>query len=178
MKVEFDFSLDDLVEVTLCSIKDDSWLRKARLQSAIFSGLLFGLLGYVILPFSREFKIIIGITLSLLAALIGLAKYESGQKKRLRKALKEKISSEGPFHCLVEITESEFAISQLGETIIRKWEEIKEVIDDNDGVLVQTRNDSITVIRNRAFPTQETRLQFIELATHYMNQSKNSVKTI
>lgn len=112
MQVQFDATLDDLVDVTMRSVAGSKVARAWRWQGLMIFGLLVGLSTYLIQTGSNFRRLGTGVLAFLLIALANLADYKSSQRKRIRKLVKEQMGTEGPFRVEVELTESGIKFDQ------------------------------------------------------------------
>jgi hypothetical protein len=173
MKAQFDFSLEELVEVTYKSYKRSSEVLKARLQSTVIWALLIGLLGYLTIPGSNPFKLLSGISTGVVMGIIQWISYPDSYKKRLTKLFLEEVNGTGPFRCVVSLDDHGLVVSQLDTIYTRHWKDIENIQETLEGIEIISKS-GVTLVRNRAFSSNEEKRLFKEKALHLMTSENRS----
>jgi len=167
MKVRFDFTLDDMVDVTERATGRSRLIRYWRSQSTVVMCCIAAALAYVSAPAAIGWRLFaaaaaIGITASLYPA--GMA---SARRSRLRQFMRERFGSDGPYTCEVEISPAGLQVSQAGTRSIREWRTIVSIEDVTAGIEFTSRPGGTLVVRNRAFASAADRAEFLRAARSY-----------
>src|SRR5262249_54858846 len=140
-----------------------------RLQGFAWFFLLGGLLGYVLSFSSGTGRIFGAIITGAIAGSIYMLTQKSSRQRKILKFCQEKYGY-GPYTCEIEMTESALVVNQMGMQIARDWTTVKDVESTKDSVDI-VLNDSVVVVRNRAFQSPDERERFISLTRQYIERS-------
>lgn len=173
MKVKFDFTLEDLVDVSQRSLARSRVARSWRWQGYAVAGLIGGLLGLVLVPGSGWTKLLIGAAAALLFVVYYHFTQKSSQNRKLLEYMRENHGGDGPFTCEVELTESGLITTQMGTRIKREWRNVKGIEEASDAVEIAL-NEGLLVVRDRAFHSAAEKQQFIALARRYFEQGRHT----
>jgi hypothetical protein len=172
MRVQFEFTLDDVVDVQLRVLKRSRAARAWRLRDLVATALLSGVLLFAIIPGETSTRLIVGILGLILGAVFYPIVNESTVKRRLMKLLQENAGPDSVSICEVELSDSGVHARQNGMEIIYRWENVKEVKETRDSVDIYAEKGGLVVVRKRAFNgSAEQEQHFIELATQYVNKA-------
>ncbi len=164
MHVQFEFTQDDLIDVSKRVAARLKTVRafhlKVRLATSLLTGLVIFLIAYRT-PLKATFFGLVG---ALLAALLYPGSAKRGTDKQMRRIAKEIFGDVNSFLCEVELRPDGVWVRQMDHQILYEWPSVEEIRDSADSVEVLTRDGSGIVVRNRAFSSPEERLRFIELA--------------
>jgi hypothetical protein len=170
MNVQFDFSIDDLLDVTDRTLTRNRLAGHWRLRdwfswtaSGCFGALLIFLTGRERQPLA--WTLIVGV----LASEVYVARLL--RRDRLRRYLREQCGGDGPFRCEASIDADGLYVTQFGSTSTRRWPEIDRIVDAATGVEFVSQ-DRVTCIRNRAFPTDVERRDFLSRARGFHANSE------
>ena len=83
-------------------------------------------------------------------------------ERRLRAFWRERLGSEGPFACEVELTEAGVTTRQFGTETTRPWSKARAVEEGQGSVDIFTM-DGLIVVRDRAFASPDEKKQFLDL---------------
>ena len=172
MRVQFEFTLDDVVDVQLRILKRSPAARAWRWRDLVVTALLSGVLLFAIIPGETTSRLIVGLIGLMLGALFYPIVNENTVKRRLRKLVQENAGPEKVFICEVELSESGVHTRQNGMEIIYRWENVKEVQETKDSVDIYGEKGGLVVVRKRAFNGSAEQQHFIELATQYLKAAK------
>src|SRR5262245_13120145 len=134
MRVQFEYTLDDVVDAQLRALKRSSAARAWRRRDLVLSSLLSGVVLFAIIPGETTLKIIVGVMGLILGALLYPKVNENTVKRRLTKLSQENAGSDKVLICEVELCESGLHIRQNSMELIYRWENIKEVQETRDSV--------------------------------------------
>jgi len=167
MKVRFEFTLDDMVDVTERATARSGLIRSWRAQSTVIMCCIAAALAYITVPAEIGWRLFaaaaaIGITAALYPA--GMA---SARRSRLRQFMLERFGGEGPYTCEVEIGPAGLQISQAGTRSMREWSSIVAIEDVTAGIEFVSRPGGTLIVRNRAFASAANRAEFLRLARSY-----------
>ena len=118
MRVQFEYTLDDVVDVQLRALKRSAEARAWRWQDMVVTSLLSGVLLFAIIPGETSSRLIVGLIGLILGALLYPIVNESTVKRRLRKLFQENAGPDKVLICEVELSESGVHTRQNGMEII------------------------------------------------------------
>ena len=104
MRVQFEYTLDDVVDVQLRALKRSAAARAWRWQDMVVTSLLSGVLLFAIIPGETSSRLIVGLIGLILGALLYPIVNESTVKRRLRKLFQENAGPDKVLICEVELT--------------------------------------------------------------------------
>jgi hypothetical protein len=168
MKVQFDFTLDDLVDTSQRGLKRSGTVRAMRLQGRIVISLVVGAIVFLVTSGSYESRLTYAVIGAVIYALIYPAFTRGTREKILRKAFRERMGGEGPFICVVELLPACVVTTQAGTRSEHQWSNFVAIEDTADSVDLVGRGADTVVVRDRAFHSPEERKQFLELAQGYL----------
>ena len=169
MRIEYDTTLEKIADAHLrayvrCNIaKCTRWqstLCVAALAVVLFF-LLFNLIGAT-LPEIIVFTIL---GASVTTCVYGLDYYRS-MKRRILKYLREQIQSDDAIRFEVELRDDCIWTKQCGTQLCFDWANVVEIVDPGDAVELRMRNGGFVIVRNKGFPTTESRQEFIKIANN------------
>jgi hypothetical protein len=174
MRIEFNYTIEDLVDVQLRVLKRSRAVRAWRLRDLAMTSLLSGGFLFAVIPEGITGRIIMGSIGLLLGAVLYPVLNEMTVKRRLRKWCKENAGSDKTFTCEVELNQSGIHAKSNGTQIIYAWENVTDIQETQDSVDIYSERGGIVVVRNRAFTSPEERLQFIGLASQYLKTAQKA----
>jgi hypothetical protein len=174
MRVRFDFTLDDMVDLTERATARSGLIRSWRSQSTVVMCCIAAALAYMTVPAETGWRLFaaaaaIGITAALYPA--GMA---SARKSRLRQFMRERFGGEGPYTCEIEISPDGLQVSQAGTRSTRDWRTIVSIEDVAAGIEFLSRPGGTLIVRNRAFASPADRAEFLRLARSYATGARTS----
>lgn len=170
--VEFEATLDDVVDASKCLLARSKVARKLRWTGMLPTGLLTGILVFFLIPDSLSMKLIISTLGAIAAAALYPAFYERSSCKRLRKFCREQLGTDRPFKVEMQLLAQGVYIRQNATQIIYEWPSVEQVVETPDSIDIFVRNGGIVVVPKRAFKSTESEQEFIALAHQYLVQSK------
>jgi hypothetical protein len=168
MHVRFEFTQDDLIDVSQRFLARSKMVRSWRWKGMLYTALLAWLLTFMFFLGSPAKGLVIGLIAAVVSALIYPSLHRSGVEKRLRKLHQEKLGEAGPFICEVELTPIGVWVRQMNIQTTHEWEGVEEIKETEDSVDILTRDGGGVVVRKRAFNSPDEQKQFIELAESYL----------
>jgi hypothetical protein len=169
MKVEFDFTLSDLADISERVLpqvpRTGSW------QVDILAFLLGGNFGFFFAD-KAGFNELGGFAGG--ALLLSVACWLSrrgARRRRVMQMLRAIYGNDGPYSCVVELKESGIVCTQMAATTVREWSSVRDVSLSEDSVDI-IFIDNLIAVRDRAFPTSDEKRRFFEMARQYWENSK------
>lgn len=185
MRVEFDVTLDDAVDVSLRTLARSkaarSWRWMDYAGGMLLSGLLVVLGGIAVLylldllgTVSRE--ILIGA--SLFGAIIAAALYPSSHRKnvkhRLLRYYREQLGDREAFHAAVELSPGGILVQQENMQLTFQWSEVEGVEETANAIYLLMQKRRVIAIRMRAFESARELDQFLDEIDHYRHQARQA----
>jgi hypothetical protein len=177
MRVQFEFSQDDLIDVSKRVQARSKLVRSWRWQGLVTTAMLAWLLVFLLFFGARLKGALIGLVAAGISALIYPGSYRRTVERRLRKILKEKFGDEDSFICEVELLPTgiltKHTTKQTDSQVIHDWSTVEEVFVTDDSVDIFMKGGGV-VVRNRAFQSLEERQRFVQLARSYLESSRQA----
>jgi len=174
MRVQFDATLDDLVDVSLRALRRSkavrSWRRVDYLSGVFLAAILAGLPLFLLLPEPPDTRLIFGLLAALTAACLYPLVYNSVVKRQLRGFYREQVGGNCPFVVEVELSRAGVIAHQNGCTIGFDWTQVELIQETADSIDFYARQSGIVVVRKRAFDSTSSMLQFIDEARRYFDE--------
>jgi len=174
MRVEFNYTIEDIVDVQLRLLKRSRAARAWRLRDLVMTSLLTGAFLFAVIPEEITGRLIMGSIGLLPGAVLYPLLSQMTVKRRLRKWCEENAGSDKTFTCQVELNESGVHTESNGTRILHAWEKVKEIRETEDSVDIHFEKGGLLVVRNRAFTSSGEHHQFIELAKQYLKMAHKS----
>jgi YcxB-like protein len=168
MRVEFEFTHEDLVEVQRRALQRSKAVASFRrrewawfsLISAAFAFLLFFGKGWTI-------AVLVSVLSALIAGLLYPTIHKRVVEARVRKLIREKLDPNEPLECEVELTPAGLWIRQGKTQITHEWGGVESISSLANGIEIITRSGGL-MVRNRAFSSEDERTQFLQLANSFL----------
>lgn len=176
MTLQFDATIDDVVDVTIRSLAGSKSVRTWRWQGAAVTGLMLALPGYFLFAYTVGVGRRIAGVAALVAALIGAGvhvwTYEDAARKRVRTLCREQIGTDRPFTVTVELSEAGISLGQMGAQTLYDWSSI-EIVEETEDALYFYRTDSgCFAVRKRGFESVASKDEFLKLAENNIQRSR------
>jgi len=168
MRVQFDATLDDFVDASMRRLARSKRFRKWRWDGLLTTGLMAWLAIYALFPGPFAKKMLAGFLVAAVTACIYPFTIRSTVTRRLRKLCREQIGTDGPVRVQVEITDKGIWTKQQNTQIIHEWANVEVIQETDDSIDFIMRCGTATVVRKRAFESQETKREFLDLARQYL----------
>jgi hypothetical protein len=155
MRVQFEFTQEDLVDASKRLLKHRRLERSKAWKTSLYSALSVG----VIIFFFVRNKPAIGLLLGLVGGLIMLIYprlEKSALDRRLRRVVAELMRDPGPYVCEVEIRSEGIWVRQMNTQITHEWRGLEAIEETSDSVDIfarwrrRNRSQSRIRIRRRA----------------------------
>lgn len=181
MRVQFDATFDEYVDVTLRAGRRSKAIRRLRWSTLIFAsvcaGLFVGGLVYVLIPQFVDFRFAFALEAGGLVAFAYAMAYPRAQRKLVRKTVRQHMREAlGPGDCfpvVVELLPDGLDIKTTFAQIKYSWNQIGS-IDATPEVEVSTRQGQLAlVVRDRAFASPDEKARFIQLASSFIEKEKD-----
>jgi hypothetical protein len=167
VKVAFDFTLDDMVDVAERAAERSATIKGMRSNARLFSSIIAAVIVYLVIPGDAVWRLLGAGVAALICAWMYPGDYRKLHRKKLRQHFVEQFGGEGPFRCEVELTPQGLAVTQAGAQIVREWSTVSAVLDTGDSIEFVARGSGTLVVRNRAFKSQSEHAEFLRLARSY-----------
>ena len=167
MKVSFDFTTDDLVEVA------ERALERSRASRSLRSAGLWGWCAlcaggsYLVVPASLPLRLAAAAMAAVLVVVLYPSETARFRKKHLKQHYRERFGGDGPFTCEVELRPEGLSMVQAGTRVLHEWPLITEIVETPDSVDFVARGGGSLAVRNRAFRSPQQRAEFLRLARSY-----------
>jgi hypothetical protein len=172
MRVEFEFTKEDLVDVAKRCLKHRNPKKADEWKPSLYLGISVAVLLFFVLKTSP----LTGLVTGLIAALVILLYprwLRSSLEKRMRKIADEMMAAPGPYVCEVELRPEGLWLRQMDKQIIYEWKSLEAVEETADSVDIFSRDGGGAVVRNRAFSSETDRSKFIELLRSGLSESRS-----
>ncbi|MGD8405436.1 MAG: hypothetical protein PVJ21_17395 [Anaerolineales bacterium] len=169
MKVSFEATFEDFVEVSIRTIKNSKEYNSAQKNVRILASIFVGIIIFVLVPSTVLGRLIWGVFGSFLMVLIYPYFYQRSFEKRIRNYCREQMGTQNSFLVEVELNAQGFTCKQLQTQITYDWSAVQDIQVTPDGVDFIIQNGGITTVRAKAFESPEQQEEFVELANNYRN---------
>ena len=171
MQVQFEYTIDDMVDVQLRVLKRSRAARSWRGRDLVMTSLLSGAVLFAVIPEGFTGRAIMGCIGLSLGALLYPILNERTVRRRLRKFCEEKAGSSKTFLCEVELNDSGVHTKSNGTQLIYPWDKVMDVQETGESVDFYSEFGGLLVVRKRAFTSPEEQEKFVELANRYVKAS-------
>ncbi len=168
MYVKFEFTQEDLIDVSQRFSARSKVVRSWRWRRQLYNALFAGLLVFLLFLSSPLKGLILGLIAVGVTALIYPNLHKKEIEKRLRKLHRELLGDADSFICEIELTAVGVWLRQLNKQTTFEWESVEEIKETDSSVDILTRDGGGVVVRKRAFQSLDEQKQFIELAQSYL----------
>jgi hypothetical protein len=171
-RVEFDFTVDDLVDVQMRSAS----VRQAVLAARCRAIKAFGLLaaagsaaGIAVPPLRTDRVLWTLVVVLVVAALLQLLPWRGRVARTLQRSAVRRMPS-GTARCVVELRSDRLDVRQFDAISGTEWSRVSSVDDSGADVVVQ--GPFLVVVRGRAFARPEDRAAFVAIARERMTAAR------
>jgi hypothetical protein len=178
MRIKSESTIDDQIyayeRIMARSNAARSWRRQGTVATALLSGLISGILIFIIVGGSIPAGIFFGCLAAMPSAAIAWRSHQNTIKRRLETYYREKFGDRKSFPVEVELTEVGVSTKQLGTQIIFEWSNVGEINETEDMIEIYTRNGGGVFLKKKDFSSTDEYRQFIKVAQTYLNASRTS----
>ena len=164
MRVRFEFTVEDLVDVGERTVSRSSVVLQLRRTAVWIWSVAAGLLALAAVPLPWPGRLASAAGAAGIVAAVYPRFRRAAVADRLKAYWKERLAGGGPFTCDVELDATGITVEQFGTKSTVAWPDVRSVADTPDSVEIATRRGSLVVVRNRAFPTPDERARFLAFA--------------
>jgi hypothetical protein len=175
MKIQFEFSTADLAEVASRTVNRSPLVHRWRVRRAVAIAFLAGLLAFAFVPGDMAIRIAAGfaIALGVLVVTMYLLSRSTGNS-RTEAFYRERLGGGGPFACEVELTSAGVVSRQLGQESYHPWSHVSAVAEVPGGIEFVYIPIGSLLIRDRAFPDPQVRVDFVAMARSHVPETAQS----
>lgn len=163
MKIQFESTIDEAVDVNLRGIK---LLRTAR--RSFWEGLICALVLFAgfffFLPDTLLVKLIFAVMAGVLFIVLYLFSYKKILKSRIKKLLIEQFGTDKPVPCEYEFDDEGLVFRRLGTTIKFQWNKATEINENAREVEIIFGKSGISVLPNRIFKDEREKDEWLGFA--------------
>lgn len=170
IKVAFDYTLDELVEVTLRSQrKSNTYQREFRRGIWMTGGATFVVI-YLLIREAFWVRLTTGIIFALITMGVNWLLARQMTSRRIKKYYQELIRDPWPIHLEIELNESGLVARERDSVSELKWSRITNVeeVEKDRSVEFMTNEGRLVVVRARAFNSEDEKQQFIHFAKQHI----------
>lgn len=172
MIVEFDATLDDVVDVSMRSLARSKTVRAWSWQGLLTNALLSAVLMFAILPASFGTRLFFAIVVAFITAGIYLWTYKGRIEKRMRKLCMEQIGPNSPFPVRVELSESNIKVTSQKTEYLHDWSAFAEVEESGDAIYFWKRDGGGFAVRRRGFASESDKDQLLKDARRLVQAAR------
>jgi len=173
MKARFEFTIDDLVEVSLRHMVRNGVVRRWRAKGAVVICVVVPVCAFLLQVGSLGTRVSVAVAIASLTALFYVLDVKRALRKRLLNHHRKQFASDGPFACEIELAADGLATRQFDAETKRPWSSVCEINDAEDAIELIVRDGPIILVRNRAFADDEERQAFLNEAREFLHLAQN-----
>lgn len=164
ISVSFDYTLEEMLEVGLRTLKSSKTFRQTRLRSYLLTVVSTFLLLCLIFTYPLYQRILNAAVFTAVWTLIYWLVQNQLTRRRLRKYYLEKISEPWPIHLVVELNERGVAAIEPESRTEVEWKAFAKVLEINGNVEFILKKGGLIIVRARAFTDDDCRQKFLTFA--------------
>lgn len=178
--MEFDATLQDVVDVELRMLKRSAVARRWGRRDSIIIGTMSALGIFIVLGFvtpspPMDFRIALSLGCMALFPFLFHRMHRDEGSLRAEQYFREQLG-DGPIRIIVELRSEGAWVRQANVQMLFEWEHATAIEDTPGGVEMIFQRGGIVVVRDRAFESATQRTEFIERARDLM-RAHNSRET-
>ena len=171
----FEFSLDDLADVSCRLARRLPSHRRLRVQATILSGVMAGLVIYALTLIQDPMPWLPRAGVSLAAALLAMwichERWEPYVRRSTRRVLRD-MYGEGPHRCDVELHTEHFTVKQFLTIVTTPWSQVDSVNDDQGDIEILASKGGSVVVNASAFAGQAEQARFLDTVITLLNRAQ------
>jgi hypothetical protein len=175
MIVEFEATIDDVVDVSMRSWANSKTMRRWYWQGAAATALMLALPAYFMLGEIFGSRLVVAFAAALAGAALYLLTYKENFRKRTRKLCSEQLGTNAPLKVTVELLDEGISFSQMGARVIHEWSRIDRVEESEDALYFFYRDHACSAVRKRGFESVATKDEFLGRAQAYIQRSRGTL---
>jgi hypothetical protein len=181
MKVQFEFSPDDLAQLAVRAAPPTRWYKHWRFDGNLAFGILGCAVVFVISPGALLPRAVFSILFCVVTVLIlhwwGSRNVDGARLRLYSRHYRETLGT-GPFLCEVVISPVGVEVRQFGASVARNWSHVVKIESAVDGIEFTFQPQSLLIVRNPAFASPEMREEFLSSAQAFRSHAVTSSKVI
>jgi hypothetical protein len=160
MRIKYEATLDEIVDVALRSFARvsvaRSWLRLDAVVGALACGLVAGVGLFVITWDWEDYtsRLVFATLMGLLGVVLCPFLLASVRRERFRRYFHELLGGDGPYPFAVELLPEGLQVTQPGSRTILDWSQIEEIEETEHGIEVVVRQVGLQLLPERAFASE------------------------
>lgn len=178
MRIQSSFTLEELVESQERVLARSSVARSWQYDTAVMNAFVGGVTAYILVVVVAGRSFIVGLILSIIAAIAGAALswnwYRIKVRRQLHDYYREQLGEKDSFPIQLKFTESGIWAEQLGTQIKFEWSSVEEIEEIEDSIDFYMRNGGGIFVKKKDFSSLEEQKQFMDAAQQYLNKSRTS----
>ena len=159
MKVTFDATIEDFIDVAMKSAKASGDFYFNVLLSALSTGVMYGLIAY----FYFQGWLAAGIAFTIGLIYVGAVNYKI-RERNARNYYEKTYLVKGPVPVEIEISEAGLSYKQFGTTTVNEWSIITSMEENDEAIYFESKYKSMSCVRKRAFSTEDEKNKFLQLS--------------
>lgn len=164
MKVTFEATIDDFVDITDRSVPRDGTYYANLVFTAMVLGAVYAAIGYWF--YSKSWiAAVIGFVIGV-AMIVGYN--YNVRRRKFKEFYQERKLVNGPIKVETEIGDNGLTFRQDGETVTTAWSNIEKIDETDDAIYFQKRGNLFSAVRKRGFTSDAEKEEFLILARRLM----------
>jgi hypothetical protein len=165
MKVTFEATIDDYVDITVRSAPHGAKYYSDLAFASLLSGAAFSGIGYF------WFRTWIAAAIAFAIGAIFLFAYNYNLRTRkIKEFYQQRKLVNGPLKVEAEISDAGLTFRQDGETVTTAWSRIEKIEETDDAIYFQRRGNLISAVRKRGFASDTEKEEFLATARRLMHE--------
>jgi hypothetical protein len=184
MRLEFDMTVDDAVDLNLRGLRRSKTFRSIRARAIWTPALISGpavLATWILSSGSPPNSTvmwaiggIVAVVFSVVAYFLGRWFYDWTVSRRIRRIVLEQFGKADSVRCEIELRPAELWTRQDGTEITLPWADLEDVVDTNDGIELRFRN-GLVLARTRVFASPGQRAAFLAWVKGALSESNTTL---
>ena len=164
MKVQFEFTVQDLAEVAGKITSDSRVVRASRSNARVVWAAMIGIAAFGIVPASVVGRMLAGLAAFAISTLAWKKPGTKAPNPVVIKYYREQLGGDGPFTCEVELCDTDFRTRQFGTETVHPWIQVDSIELVPEGVEFRIKPMGLVLVRDRAFTSPEDKDLFLARA--------------
>lgn len=180
MRIQFEFTIDELVDlqerVAERSKVARKWRRQGMTLTAVLGGLIWGVPSLIFLYFIflASWALLFAFVPALIGAAIALSQYHGKARQQYHKYFREKYGDRNTFPFELELSAAGICTRQFGVQSTYEWSLVEEMTTSESSVEFDLFGGGAISVKRRAFASAIEQQAFIDAARQYLNVSRTS----